>query len=156
MLIALLPPLLWLPVGCHLGRPPLSLPATGVALTRVEVAVVEAGLADDLRSGLAHALSRRGISGGDTPLELRVLDASTTAVAATDQQRVHRARLSVAVDLLGAAPRSVVLTAERSYEVSSADGMTAAAARAAAFGALAEEVAEDATLWLSLSPAEKP
>ncbi|NOY28014.1 MAG: hypothetical protein GXP62_19280 [Oligoflexia bacterium] len=143
-------------VGCHLGLPPLALPPGGVTVTRVDVAAVEAGLGDDLRSALTAALARRGLGGGQTALELRVLDASSSAVAASSNRRVHRAHLSVAIQLLGVAPRSVVLSAERSYIVDTEHGLASAQARSAAFADLAWQLADDAALWLSLAPTEHP
>lgn len=120
------------------------------------MAAVEAGLADDLRGALTAAMARRGLGGGQTGLELRVLDASSSAVAASSDRRIHRAHLSVAIQLLGVDPRAVVLSAERSYIIDSADGLASAQARSAAFADLAWQLADDAALWLSLAPTEHP
>lgn len=137
--------------ACHLGVPP-QVGATAVHLEVVDVAAVEPALADALRVGLTDAFAARGLAGGSTPLALRVLEASTAAAAATDILRIHRARLAVEVQLLGPAPRTVVLRGERAYPVDPMDGLAAAAARAAAFQALAGQLSEDAALWLAYDP----
>ena len=143
-------------VGCHVGVPPASPAGAGVHLSRVEVAAAEPGLADALRSGLGGAFASHGLASGPTPLTVRVLEASTTTVGATGLQRVHRARLSIELQLLGPAPRAVVLSGERGYGVDPADGLAAAQARAAAFQALADQLAQDALLWLSYAPDPTP
>lgn len=135
--------------GCHLGRPPSSLPPGGVRLDQVLVAAAEPGLADDLRAGLQGALAARGISGsGACPLVLEVLEASTQDQGVDATLRVQRARLRLQVQLLGPSPRRVVLTGERSYEAPADDGLATAQARAAAWQSLSQELADDAVLWL--------
>ncbi|MCK6506005.1 hypothetical protein L6R53_21910 [Myxococcota bacterium] len=141
-----------LPGGaCHLGVPPRAAGAA-VHLVGVDVAAAEPALADALRQGLADAFAARGLAGGPDPLTLRVVEATTSSAAATEALRVHRARLAVELQLLGASPRAVVLRAERAYPADPQDGLAAASARAAAFQALAAQLSEDAALWLSSAP----
>ena len=138
-------------LACHVGRPPVTLPTGGVRLDQVRVAAAEPGLADDLRQGLQSALARRGIAGsGACPLQVDVLEASTQDEGVDDSRRVQRAVLRLEFQLLGPAPRSVVLSGQRSFQAAADDGLATARARGAAFQSLSEELADDAVLWLQV------
>ena len=132
----------------RIGRPPTTGLVAGVG--EVSVASAEPALADGLRAGLARAMVRRGLRADaeGAPLTVEVLDASTAVAASADGVAVHRARLQIAVQLLGARPRRVVLTGERSYTVVSGETLGAAHARAGAFDELARELSEDAVDWI--------
>jgi len=142
--------------ACHLGHPPGSLAAGSVSVGRVEVAAAEPGLADALRSGLGTALAKRALQGQGSVVELTVLDASTAVVAVAGERRVHRALLVVEGRVLGNSPRSVVLRAERSYELISDDGLDGAQRRADTFATLADELTEDLAAWLQDAPPPAP
>lgn len=141
----------------HVGRPEISVPRVSVG--QVVAPSVQPGLREALAEGLASALSARGAlaGAGDGPsVEILVRDASTSVFAAGDDGQVARARLSIEVQLFGPRPRSVVLSAERSYTVVPGASLQAADARAHAFEALARALTEDAADWILLAPGADP
>lgn len=142
--------------GCRLGRPPA--PATGLAVGVVSAPVVEAGLSEQLRQGLAMALQGRGGLGSGAVIDMVVLDASDGAAAVDGAgNRVHRVRLQVAFEVKGAAPRRLVLDGERSYVADSTGSLVTATRRADAFALLSRELAQRAAAWALAAPApERP
>src|SRR5206468_3814589 len=78
------------------------------------------GLRDDLATALSQALAARGVlQRAGVPLDVQVLDAGTTTEASAAGGQVRVARLRIAVAVLGARPRRVVLASERGYTVTS-------------------------------------
>lgn len=148
--------LLLIACSLRLGRPEIALGS--ITPGAVLVASSEPGLRDALAESLARGLAARGAlaRGEGTRVDLEVLDASTSVLAAADGAQVHRARLSLAVQLYGPAPRRVVLSAERSYTLVQSASLEAAGARAEAFEALALELCQDAVDWILLSPGASP
>jgi len=119
----------------------------------VLTAAAQPELAEDLRAALSAALAQRGALGEGTAVQLRVLSFDTAVQATRDAAQIHQARLVVQLQTAGPLPRQVVLQAARSYPVQAGQPLAAAAARADAAGALAEELAQDAVEWLMFSEA---
>jgi len=142
--------------GCHLGRPPP--PPAGLSVGAVSAPVVEPGLPEQLRQGLALALQRRGGLGSGAAVDMVVLDASDGAAAVDGAgSRVHRVRLQVAFEVTGAAPRRLVLDGERSYVADATGSLVTATRRADAFALLSRELAQRAAAWALAAPApERP
>ena len=141
--------------GCHLGRPPLR--TASVSLGALEAAVLEPGLADALRAGMADALSSRGMLGeGGPEVRVEVRDASTRLIASDGVTQVATARLTIAVSLGGPEVRRVLLTDEQSYGIGPGKTLDASAARARAFASLARSLTDQAAAWIRYAPTPEP
>jgi hypothetical protein len=122
----------------------------------VTAAVAEPGVADDLEEALGRAVRRRGAAGPD-PVEATVEEASfVPTTGGTGGIAAWNAVLRVRFHRLGPQPRE--LTLARNLLVPSPDPASSAGmpeARAAAFAALAGDLAEEAVEVLLL-PAGPP
>ena len=144
--------LMLLACALHLGRPEIVAPRVSVG--DVVAPAVEPGLHEAILEGLTAALSARGAlagQGAGPAVDIRVRDASTRVIAASDDGQVWRARLSIEVQLYGPRPRDVVLSDERSYTVLPGQSLEAADARGRAFRSLAQGLTEDAADWVMLA-----
>jgi len=133
-------------VGCQVGRPP---PAAGpFKVHQVIASSAEPGLKDALKSGLGQALTARGVlDAGGQAINVAVLRADSSPSAVGPNSQMHTARLQVSVQ---SGSRSAQFSSERSYSV--IDPVQGAAARAAAFDALAHQLMRDGVMWLSNAP----
>jgi hypothetical protein len=128
-----------------------------VSLGALEVAVLEPGLADALRAGMADALASRGMLGDGGPLvRVEVRDASTQLVGADGAVLVGTARLTIAVSLAGPEVRRVLLSDEQSYGIGPGRTLDAATARASAFASLARSLTDQAAAWIRYAPTPEP
>ncbi len=131
--------------GLQVGRAPLAVPA--VQLGEVQVGVPEPRLQEDLQRALAAELQRRTALGPGPVLNARVVSAQVAPVAAN--HGLWEARLAVELVLGSTEPRSLTLRGERLFEGTGDGWEPTNAARAAAFGLLAEQlVAEGVPLLL--------
>ena len=135
-------------VGCQVGRPPPS--AGPFKVHQVIASSAEPGLKDALKAGLGQALTARGVlDAGGQAINVAVLRADASPAAVGPNSQMYTARLQVSVQV---GSRSAQFSSERSYSV--IDPVQGAAARAAAFEALAQQLMRDGVMWLSNAPQE--
>ncbi|MBN1334432.1 MAG: hypothetical protein JXB39_00570 [Deltaproteobacteria bacterium] len=139
--------------GCawHAGTPPHG---PGLLVGEVTAPVAEPGVADALRQSLGTAIRRRGAVGPEV-LKARVEEASfVPAAGGIGAVGAWTATLRVRFERIGAHPRELVLA--RALLVPAPDPGSSAGlppARAAAFVALAGDLAEEAVEVLLLQEA---
>ncbi len=135
--------------GWHVGPPPVG---RGLLVGEVTAPVVEPGVADALGEALGRAIRRRG-AGGPDPLDARVEEASfRPAAGGAGGIGAWNATLRVRFYRRGPHPREVLLA--RDLLVPAPDPASSAGlpeARAAVFGALAGDLAEEAVEVLLLA-----
>ena len=133
--------------ACQLGRPPAS--GSVFRVGAVVAPVVEPGVEDALRVGLAAALAAQGALGNRDALDvnLTVISASTSPTQIGANGQIHTAYLRISAQ---AGERKTRLSAERQYSVLAPE--QADTARTAAFSALAATLTADTVQWMRYAP----
>ena len=139
-------------VGCSwsLGRAPAVTPA--VALGEVRVLAVEGDLREDLRRAIAAEVADRARLGKGPALSADVLETDVRSVAPGGA--LQQARLVVRFALEGAGDHTA--EGRRTFSLVPGDPIATAAARRAAFGALARDLSAEAVTRLLNTPLEAP
>jgi len=117
-----------------------------VGVGAVQGATVEASLAPAVADALAAALARQGLLGPGPAMGVEILRSTDGPIAIDDaglQVREVELRLRFSLE-----PRGVVLGDRRRYRVG-VDPVAGSDARAAAFSALAGQLADDAVSWFA-------